>query len=60
MLTAGLIDEIMLFQAPTILGSGRNFVGDLGVTTLEERKDLEILAHRQIGTDLFTHFKVGK
>jgi diaminohydroxyphosphoribosylaminopyrimidine deaminase/5-amino-6-(5-phosphoribosylamino)uracil reductase len=59
MLTAGLIDEIMLFQAPTLLGSGRNFVGDLGVTSLEERIDLEILAHRQIGTDLFTHFKVG-
>jgi len=60
MVSAGLIDEIMLFQAPTILGAGRTFIGDLGITTLDQRFDLEILAHRQIGTDLFTHLKVGK
>jgi diaminohydroxyphosphoribosylaminopyrimidine deaminase/5-amino-6-(5-phosphoribosylamino)uracil reductase len=60
MLTAGLIDEIMLFQAPTILGTGRSFIGDLGISTLDERFDLGILAHRQIGNDLFTHMKVGK
>ncbi len=60
MLQAGYIDEIMLFQAPTILGSGRNFVSDLGISTLTDRMDLKILAHRQIGNDLFTHMKVGK
>ena len=59
MLKAGLIDEIMLFQAPTLLGTGKSFIGDLGIQTLSERIDLSILAHRQIGSDLFTHFKVG-
>ena len=59
MLQAGLIDEIMLFQAPTLLGTGKSFIGDLGIQTLSERIDLSILAHRQIGSDLFTHFKVG-
>lgn len=59
MLKAGIIDEIMLFQAPTLLGAGKSFIGDLGIQTLSERIDLSILAHRQIGSDLFTHFKVG-
>ena len=59
MLEAGLIDELMIFQAPTLLGSGRSFVGDMGISTLDERLDLTILATRQIGSDIFTHMKVG-
>jgi diaminohydroxyphosphoribosylaminopyrimidine deaminase/5-amino-6-(5-phosphoribosylamino)uracil reductase len=59
MLSAGLVDEIMLFQAPTLLGSGTNFIGDLGITSLDNRLDLEILECKQIGPDLFTHLKVG-
>jgi len=59
MIEAGLIDEIMLFQAPTLLGAGRNFIGDLGIHTLDQRLDLKILATRQIGNDIFTHMKVG-
>ncbi len=59
MLSAGLIDEMMLFQAPTLLGSGTNFIGDLGITSLDNRLKLEILEHKQIGPDLFTHLKVG-
>jgi len=60
MLERGLIDEIALFQAPTLLGTGQNFLGDLGITTLDQRFDLSILATRQIGSDLYTHLKVGK
>ena len=59
MVEAGLIDEIMLFQAPTLLGGGRSFIGDLGITTLDQRFDLTVLATRQIGPDIFTHLKVG-
>jgi diaminohydroxyphosphoribosylaminopyrimidine deaminase/5-amino-6-(5-phosphoribosylamino)uracil reductase len=59
MMRENLIDEIMLFQAPSILGGGRNFIGDLGISTLAERKNLEVLAVREIGKDIFTHLKVG-
>jgi diaminohydroxyphosphoribosylaminopyrimidine deaminase/5-amino-6-(5-phosphoribosylamino)uracil reductase len=59
MMSARLIDEIMLFQAPSFLGSGTNFVGDLGITSLENRLHLEILKHEQIGPDLFIHMRVG-
>lgn len=33
-LAAGLVDELHVFLAPVVLGSGRSAVGDLGVTTL--------------------------
>ena len=57
---AGLIDEIILIQAPTLLGSGRSFIGDLGLNTLDDRIDLRVISHAQIGSDLLTHLKVGK
>jgi len=60
MLSAGLIDEIIVFQAPSLLGSGRNFMGDLGITTLAERQNLTLLDLRQIGSDIMAHLKVGE
>jgi diaminohydroxyphosphoribosylaminopyrimidine deaminase / 5-amino-6-(5-phosphoribosylamino)uracil reductase len=60
MFRANLIDEIVLIQAPTILGSGRPFIGDLGIKTLADREDLELISHSVLGKDVVTHMKVGK
>ncbi len=35
-LTAGLVDEIVVYVAPFLLGSGRSAVADLGITTISE------------------------
>lgn len=37
LIRAGLIDEILLYQAPSLLGAGTSFVSDLGVSSLENR-----------------------
>lgn len=42
-LRAGLVDELILHLAPTLLGAGRAGLGDLGITTLTERLDLELV-----------------
>jgi len=60
MFQANLIDEIILIQAPTVLGSGRSFIGDLGISTLGDRIDLNLISHTQIGADLVVYLKVGK
>ncbi len=60
MFAAGFVDEVLLIQAPTLLGAGTSFIGDLGITTLTERRDLEILSVKQIGSDLAIHAKVAK
>ncbi|HXH79372.1 bifunctional diaminohydroxyphosphoribosylaminopyrimidine deaminase/5-amino-6-(5-phosphoribosylamino)uracil reductase RibD [Nocardioides sp.] len=36
-LTAGLVDEIIAYVAPTFLGSGASAVGDLGITTITDQ-----------------------
>ncbi len=41
-LTAGLVDEVVSYVAPMLLGAGRAAVGDLGITTITEALHLEV------------------
>jgi diaminohydroxyphosphoribosylaminopyrimidine deaminase/5-amino-6-(5-phosphoribosylamino)uracil reductase len=52
LLSADLIDEIILFQAPTFLGSGTPSISDLGITNISGRLDFEIADVEVIGADL--------
>jgi riboflavin biosynthesis pyrimidine reductase len=40
------------YIAPSILGSGSSFVGDLDISSLSERMDYQIHSFTQIGNDL--------
>jgi len=48
-LKAGLFDEVFLYQAPTLLGSGLSFASQLEIKTLNQRLDLELLSADLLG-----------
>jgi diaminohydroxyphosphoribosylaminopyrimidine deaminase/5-amino-6-(5-phosphoribosylamino)uracil reductase len=55
-LRAGLVDEIVTYVAPMLLGSGRNAVADLGIETIAgahhfEVTDVTVLAPETVGDD---------
>jgi len=52
LLKAGLIDEVVLYQAPTFFGSGTPSISDLGVASISQRLDFEIADVEVIGADL--------
>jgi len=52
LLRADLIDEIVLFQAPTFLGAGLSAIGDLGITNIARRLEFEISDVEVVGADL--------
>jgi len=52
MLKANLIDEIVLFQAPILLGSGQSFLGDLAVGNINDKYQFNLKSFSQIGEDL--------
>jgi diaminohydroxyphosphoribosylaminopyrimidine deaminase/5-amino-6-(5-phosphoribosylamino)uracil reductase len=52
LLKADLIDELVIFQAASLLGSGQSFIGDLGATNISEKVDFVIRAVAQFGNDL--------
>ncbi len=52
LLRENLIDEIVIFQAPTFLGSGTPAISDLGISNISGRLDFEIADVEVIGADL--------
>ena len=44
-LRAGLVDEVVAYVAPMLLGAGRSAVGDLGITTIADALRLD--GHRR-------------
>ena len=52
LISAGLIDELVIFQAASLLGSGQSFIGDLGVSNIEEKLNFVIRDVAQFGNDL--------
>ncbi len=51
-LRAGLADEVLVYQAPVLLGGPRLAVQDVGVTTLEKALRLEMRSVHRLGEDV--------
>jgi len=49
---AGLVDEVLAYIAPTLLGGDRTAIGDIGVGTIDEQLRLRIAAVERLGDDL--------
>jgi len=52
LLREGLVDELLLYFAPTLLGSGREMFPLPELTDLAGRRDLKIVDLRCVGTDI--------
>ncbi|ALJ19322.1 bifunctional diaminohydroxyphosphoribosylaminopyrimidine deaminase/5-amino-6-(5-phosphoribosylamino)uracil reductase RibD [Microbacterium sp. No. 7] len=49
---AGLVDEVLAYVAPTLLGGDRLALGDVGVATIGEQRRLAVEAVERLGDDL--------
>lgn len=61
-LSAGLVDELIVYQAPILLGSGKTSVADLGIRTLADAQHWDWDetgggAVRRLGADLRLHLR---
>ncbi|HEX7738403.1 MAG TPA: bifunctional diaminohydroxyphosphoribosylaminopyrimidine deaminase/5-amino-6-(5-phosphoribosylamino)uracil reductase RibD [Marmoricola sp.] len=48
-LRAGLVDEAVCYLAPKLLGAGRDAVGDLGITTISDALEFELVDTTVVG-----------
>ena len=60
LMASGNIDELIVYQAPKILGAGKEFVGDLGISTLEDHIQLELISSVVMGSDIKSHYRIVK
>lgn len=51
-LAAGVVDEVLVYLAPTLLGGNRLATGDLGVATIARQRRLAVREVRALGPDL--------
>ncbi|RLK47816.1 bifunctional diaminohydroxyphosphoribosylaminopyrimidine deaminase/5-amino-6-(5-phosphoribosylamino)uracil reductase RibD [Microbacterium telephonicum] len=51
-LRAGLVDEVLVYLAPTLLGGDRLAVGDIGVATIDAQRRLDVASVTPLGRDL--------
>jgi diaminohydroxyphosphoribosylaminopyrimidine deaminase/5-amino-6-(5-phosphoribosylamino)uracil reductase len=49
---AGLVDRVIAYVAPMLLGAGRSAIGDLGITTIADALRLRVLDVARLGDDL--------
>ncbi len=49
---AGLVDEVVVYLAPVLLGAGPAAVGDLGITTIDDAARLDVVDVVRTGPDL--------
>jgi diaminohydroxyphosphoribosylaminopyrimidine deaminase/5-amino-6-(5-phosphoribosylamino)uracil reductase len=57
-LTAGLVDEVVGYVAPMLLGAGLSMVGDLGVTTISDAVHLDVVAAGTVGNGADTNIRL--
>jgi diaminohydroxyphosphoribosylaminopyrimidine deaminase/5-amino-6-(5-phosphoribosylamino)uracil reductase len=58
LLKSGNIDELVMYQAPKVLGAGKDFVSNLGITTLDDQLELELISVQRCGSDIKSHYVV--
>jgi len=52
LITSGSVDEILLYQAPSLLGQGKAFYENIAVATLTDRMDFTLGEVKRVGSDL--------
>lgn len=57
-LRAGLVDEVVAYLAPMVLGAGRSAVGDLGIETIADALHLEVSDVTVLGTGDETNLRL--
>jgi len=55
---AGLIDEVVVYVAPMLLGAGTSAIGDLGITTITDALRLRITDVTTLGAGAETNVRL--
>jgi diaminohydroxyphosphoribosylaminopyrimidine deaminase / 5-amino-6-(5-phosphoribosylamino)uracil reductase len=59
MVKAGLMDELVIYQAPALLGSGKSFYADDSHLTIEDQMRLEHISTEVLAGDVKSVYRIG-
>ena len=58
MLHACMLDELIIYQGPSLLGAGKNFVADLGAVTLDHAMSMPRVSTETFGDDVKSVYRI--
>jgi len=59
MMAAGLLDELVIYQAPALLGSGKSFYSNDFESTIEDQMRLEHISTEVLAGDIKSVYRIG-
>jgi diaminohydroxyphosphoribosylaminopyrimidine deaminase/5-amino-6-(5-phosphoribosylamino)uracil reductase len=59
MLQAGMLDELMMYQGASVLGAGKSFVADLGITTVDSAMSMARISTETFGDDVKSVYRIA-
>jgi len=59
MVAGGLLDELVIYQAPALLGSGKPFYSDDSKSTIEDQMRLEHISTEVLAGDVKSVYRIG-
>ena len=60
LLQAGMLDELMLYQGASLLGTGKGFVADLGVLSINNAMSMQRISTETFGDDVKSVYRIAK
>jgi diaminohydroxyphosphoribosylaminopyrimidine deaminase/5-amino-6-(5-phosphoribosylamino)uracil reductase len=60
LLQAGMLDELMLYQGASVLGVGKSFVADLGITNVNNTMSMQRISTETFGADVKSVYRIVK
>jgi diaminohydroxyphosphoribosylaminopyrimidine deaminase/5-amino-6-(5-phosphoribosylamino)uracil reductase len=59
LLQAGMLDELMIYQGASVLGAGKSFVADLGITTVDNAMSMHRISTETFGDDVKSVYRIA-
>jgi diaminohydroxyphosphoribosylaminopyrimidine deaminase/5-amino-6-(5-phosphoribosylamino)uracil reductase len=59
LLQAGMLDELMIYQGASVLGAGKSFVADLGITTVDNAMSMHRINTETFGDDVKSVYRIA-
>jgi diaminohydroxyphosphoribosylaminopyrimidine deaminase/5-amino-6-(5-phosphoribosylamino)uracil reductase len=60
LLQAGMLDELMIYQGASLFGTGKSFVADLGIATLDNAMSMTRISTETFGDDVKSVYRIAK